>query len=107
MKKINAKEVKAGEVVDKLTEDEIRVVRRAKCKIDATKSVIETLTNDISREYEVIRDLWRKYDYPEEVDTELARRGLTISMNERTGEIRVTVVSDSELKKALFHGLLW
>lgn len=107
MNKINAKEIEAGEVVATITKDELDVLRRATCKIDAAKSVIETLTNEISRQYEVIKDVWRRYAYPDDIDAELLKRGMCLSINERTGNIKISKISDGELKKALYHNLLW
>lgn len=107
MKDIDPKKVEAGEVVAKLTDEESEIVLRARTKIDATKATIDHLVNEIARQYRVIQNLWDKYDYSPDVTYELFKRGLTLTMTIKTKEIKISKISDGELKQALFHHLLW
>ena len=107
MKDIDPKKVEAGEVVAKLTDEETEIAIRARTEIDATKATIEHLVHDIARQYRVIQGLWDKYGYPPDVTYELYKRGLTLTMGIKAKEIKISKISDSELKEALFHHLLW
>lgn len=107
MKDIDPKKVEAGEVVAKLTDEEVEIAIRARTKIDATKATIEHLVHDIARQYRVIQSLWDKHDYSPDVSYELYKRGLTLSMDPKAKKIKISKISDDELKQALFHHLLW
>lgn len=96
MKDIDPKKVEAGEVVAKLTDEESEIAIRARTKIDATKATIEHLVNDIARQYRVIQNLWDKYDYSPDVSYELSKRGLTLIMDSKAKEIKISKISDSE-----------
>jgi len=107
MKDIDPKKVEAGEVVAKLTDEESEIAIRARTKIDATKATIEHLVNEIARQYRVVQSLWDKYGYPPDVSYDLYKRGLALTMDVKAKEIKVSKISDDELKQALFHHLLW
>ena len=107
MEKINAEKVEAGEVIAKLTDEEVDVVTRASDKINAIKSTIETLTDKLAREYGPINELWKKYQISKEQNDVLLKRGLSLAMSYKEKCVKIDKISESELRKALFHSMYW
>lgn len=105
-KRIDIEKLEAGNVIAKITDDEVAVVMRARNKINAIKSTIETLTDKLAREYEPINELWKKYGN-KDVEESLLKRGLSLAISYREKCVKVNKISDDELKRALFHNLYW
>lgn len=107
LKKIKPEEIEADEVVGKLSDDDLRVFKRAGNKILATKSTIEHLNDGIGKQYIVVSGIWEKYDYPRDIRKALEKRGLSLCINNKTGDVFISKTDEAELRSALFHRLLW
>ena len=106
LKEIKPLDVNAGDVVGKLSEDELRIFRRATVKIKATKSTIEHLNDVISQQYTVLSEVWDNYQVTDSGKDMLLKRGLTIAIDNRNGNVIITKIDDGELRKALSSMLI-
>jgi hypothetical protein len=101
LKKIDPKTAKIGTTVGTFSEEDLQVFMRAKRKIQAAKVIVDKVTDTISKNIDIQADIWEKYVYDEETTEELAKRGLALSMNGKTGEIKIEQINEKEKLKML------
>lgn len=106
LKKIDGTKVQAGDVVGNFEEDDVRVYLRTCRQIQSCKSAINRIVEQMGGHIGVQGDIWSKYDYDEDTRKELVRRGLTTSVNARTGEIAITNIDEVEKLKTLLPYIL-
>lgn len=107
---MNEKEIeklKVDDIIMPMTEEDVAIALRARNKINAIKSTIETLTDKLAREYKPVNELWKKYDPHGELSEALLKRGLGLSICYERECVKVSKISDDELKRALSHNLYW
>jgi len=99
--KFDAEKVKAGDIVGKFSDEEIKVFHAVMCRRSAIKKVITNLIKQLAEsEAESAMIWWKKTSYGD--DRKLGKRDLMLVGDPDTGDIRVEYMSLVSHETALF-----
>lgn len=102
--KIDYEKVKAGDIIGKITDEEEKILARARNKIRSTENTIKMLNDEIAKERLIIKEVWNRYDISLEDETKLIGRGLCRSIYKNN--IQLHDVEKEEYFEALLHTLI-
>jgi len=99
--KFDAEKVKAGDIVGKFSDEEIKVFHAVICRRNAIKNIITNLIKQFAEsELESAMIWWKKTSYAD--DRKLHKRDLMLVGDPETGDIRIERMSLVSCENALF-----